>query len=97
MSRPAIYRIRVHGRIDPAWSDVLQGMTMTVIHVPEQPTVTELCGRLPDQAALMGVLQHLYNCLIPVISVACMSVDPYPGVAGASSISQRSLPGTDET
>lgn len=97
MSNPARYRIRVHGRMDPAWSDFLHGMTVTVIDAQDQPTVTELCGRLPDQAALMGVLQQLYNCLIPVISVECMNVNPCPGGAAASSVSQRPFQGTDET
>jgi len=60
-----------------AWSEWLQGMIVTVIEAPGQLTVSELCGQLPDQAALMGVLQHLHSCAIPVISVANMSVDPH--------------------
>ena len=35
-------------------------------------TVTELCGRLPDQSALMGVLEQLHDCAISVISVECV-------------------------
>ena len=73
--RPSSYRICVYGRMNPAWSDMFQGMTMTVIGTQDQSTITELCGRLPDQAALMGVLERLHNFSIPVISVACMSVD----------------------
>jgi hypothetical protein len=33
--------------------------------------VTTLTGELLDQAALMGVLDHLYNLLLPLISVEC--------------------------
>ena len=75
MSRPSRYRICVYGRMNPAWSDMFQGMTVTVVRAQDQSTVTELCGQLPDQAALMGVLERLHNLAIPVISVACMSVD----------------------
>ena len=59
-----------------AWSEWLQGMIVTVIEAQNQLTVTELRGQLPDQAALMGILEHLHDCAIPVISVVNMSVDP---------------------
>ena len=48
-------------------------MAVRVVEAQGQPTVSELCGRLPDQAALMGVLEQLHNFAIPVISVTCMS------------------------
>jgi hypothetical protein len=41
--------------------------------------ITEIRGQLPDQAALMGVLDELYNCAIPVISMECISIDSYKG------------------
>ena len=75
ISRPSRYRICVYGRMNPAWSDMFQGMTVTVVGAQDQLTVTELCGQLPDQASLMGVLEQLHNFSIPVISVACMSID----------------------
>jgi len=73
MSHPAVYRIRVPGRMDPKWSVCLQGMTVTVFEEADQETITELSGLLSDQAALMGVLQQLYNRNIPVFSVECVS------------------------
>ena len=54
---------------------MFQGMTVTIVGVQDQLTVTELCGQLPDQAALIGVLEQLHNFSISVISVACMGVD----------------------
>jgi len=72
ISHPAFYRIRVPGRMDPKWSGYLQGMTVTVFEEAGQGTFTELSGQLPDQAALMGVLQQLYNCNIPLLSVECV-------------------------
>ena len=76
ISRPTEYRIRVYGRMDAAWSEWLQGMIVTIFEAQGQLTVTELRGQLPDQAALMGILEHLHNCAIPVISMVNMSVDP---------------------
>jgi len=72
MFHPAEYRIRVPGRMDPKWSGYLQGMTVTVFEEAGQGTFTELSGLLPDQAALMGVLQQIYNRNIPVFSVECV-------------------------
>ena len=75
-SHPAVYRIRVAGRVDPRWSDYLQGMTVSVIEENNKKTVTELAGLLPDQAALMGVLLQLYNRNIPLLSVECVGAGP---------------------
>ena len=74
ISRPSRYRICVYGRMNPAWSDMFQGMKVTAIRIQDQLTVTELCGQLPDQAALMGVLEQLHSFAVPLISVTCMSV-----------------------
>ena len=63
--------------MDAAWSEWLQGMIVTVIETQGHLTVTELRGQLPDQAALMGVLEHLHDCAIPMISIVNMSIDPY--------------------
>jgi len=70
---PAVYRIRVCGRLNPEWSKHLQGMKISIIQSDGRPTCTELCGLLPDQAALMGVLQELYEFGIPMCSVKCES------------------------
>jgi len=72
---PAAYRIRVYGCLRPEWSDCLQGMTVTVFEEKEKEGYTELSGWLPDQAALMGVLVHLYNCNIPLISIERASAE----------------------
>ena len=66
---PASYRIRVVGRLTPDWSDRLQGMQVMPVEEQGCGPVTELSGILVDQAALMGVLTHLYGCGIALISV----------------------------
>ena len=46
--RPAVYRIRVDGRLPPRWSARLGGMTIAIREEPGQPTITEITGLLPD-------------------------------------------------
>ena len=76
MAHPASYRIRVVGRLNPVWSNRLRGMALFTVEEGEA-VITEILGQLPDQAALMGVLDELYNSAIPVISMECISVDPH--------------------
>lgn len=61
--RPAVYEIRVTGVLDESWSDCLGGMTIVNTPAGQQTALPEatLAGRLEDQAALLGVLNTLYN------------------------------------
>ena len=67
--QPATYQIRVWGWLDESWSERLAGMHITVSHLGTEPPITKLTGNLPDQAALSGVLNRLYDLGLPVISV----------------------------
>jgi len=73
MFRKAIYRIRVVGRLGPEWSDLFEGMTLSYEPMEGFGIITEIEASLPDQAALMGVLEQLYDRLIPVVSVTCLA------------------------
>ena len=67
---PGTYRISVQGNLPESWSDRLGGMTITVTGAADQTPVTTLCGWLRDQAALLGVLNALYDPLhLPLLSV----------------------------
>lgn len=65
----AAYRIRVGRRVGAEWSDRLGGLTVLVDQAPDRPATTELVGPLPDQAALLGVLDLLYSLGVPLLSV----------------------------
>jgi hypothetical protein len=69
MRGPAIYRIRVGGRVDPRWADRVSGMQITNLTHLRGNTESVLVGRLADQSALNGVLTALYDRHLPVISV----------------------------
>ena len=72
MKGPATYRIIVQGAIDPSWASRLGGMNISEELSEGGDVETILVGRLPDQAALSGVLNALYEMHLPVISADCM-------------------------
>lgn len=69
LETPSTYRIRVQGRVDNRWANRLGGMTVTAEASDDQAAVTILEGHLPDQAALSGVLNTLYEMHLPLLSV----------------------------
>ena len=69
MQTSYIYIIKVQGELPEAWSERLQGMTITVDSSERNRPTTILEGPMRDQAALSGVLNTLYDRHIPVISV----------------------------
>jgi hypothetical protein len=64
---PARYTIRVEGHLSPDWSARLGGLGITT--TPGGVPVTELTGELRDQAALLGVLNALYELGLPLLAV----------------------------
>ena len=70
MQGPAVYRVRVQGNVPLDWATCLMGMNITVSNDDE----STLVGRLPDQAALSGLLSALYERQYPVLSVECLEV-----------------------
>ena len=65
VNQPTLYEIRIKGRLDESWSDWFGPLTIT--HTEDGDTI--LRGRLPDQAALQGVLINLGNLNLALISV----------------------------
>ena len=73
MSGPAIYRIRVRGRLDADLSNRLEGMRIENLARADGKAESVLEGRILDQAALAGVLNKLYELHLPVMAVDCLS------------------------
>jgi hypothetical protein len=59
------YSIRVKGHLDDAWSEWFDGMTITHLECGE----TLLSGRVPDQAALHGLIVKVRDLGLPLIAV----------------------------
>ena len=70
--QPGVYRITVTGHLDVAWSEILHGMAIVNGSEPEA-AYTTVTGRLPDQAALMGVLNALYDRHVAVLAVESLA------------------------
>lgn len=59
------YEICIGGRLDPSWSDWFEGLQLN----PCGENGTMLCGRITDQAALLGILNKLCGLNLPLVSV----------------------------
>ena len=60
-----IYEIKVRGRLDDRWAAWFENLTFSY----EEDGTTVLCGPLEDQAALHGVLNHIRNLNLQLLSV----------------------------
>ena len=63
------YQIKVQGSIDPSWSDWLDGMEISFGIGQEAHSVTTLSGDVADQATLRGILNHLWDLNLTILSV----------------------------
>jgi hypothetical protein len=62
------YEIRVDGHLDNRWVSWFDGMTLT----RHDDGTTRIQGRVPDQAALHGLIQKVRDIGVPLISVTQM-------------------------
>jgi hypothetical protein len=66
---PAVYRIMIQGILDKNLSDYYSGMTIKHEGDPKHDALSILLGRLPDQSALIGVLNSLHDVGYAILSV----------------------------
>jgi hypothetical protein len=76
MYETAVYRIRLQGTLDETWAECL-GADFRVQVNDQTPNanITTLTGKVSDQAALLGLLNSLYNVGLPLLSVAHLETD----------------------
>ena len=60
-----LFEIHVKGQLDKSWSEGLGGMEIELANDGEMI----LTGNIGDQAALMGILNKLYNLNLTIISL----------------------------
>jgi hypothetical protein len=70
IDRAATYRIKIQGSMSQSWTDYLGALEIDVSHESDWP-VTTLSGFVQDQAALLGVLNGLYDLGYPLLTVEC--------------------------
>jgi hypothetical protein len=74
--RPGKYRIRVQGILHESWSERLGGLRITASSLKDQKgPITELCGKVRDQAELAGLLNSLYELHLTLASVKMLNDD----------------------
>ena len=69
MDKPTYYEIRVDGHLADNWADWFSGLAVTNLENGE----ALLAGRLPDQAALHGVLNRISSLGLTLLSVTSVS------------------------
>jgi hypothetical protein len=60
-----VYEIRIAGHLEDRWTDWFQGLTFT----HESDGTTTLSGPIKDQTALRGILNHIGDLGLVLISV----------------------------
>lgn len=63
--QPAVYQIRIKGRLDRQWAAWFSGLTIT----HEKDGATLLTGPVVDQAALYGLLRKVRDLGLPLLAV----------------------------
>ena len=66
---PAAYRIRLLGCVDARWADWFGGLSLTEDRAAGCRPVSTLTGLVPDQAALRGIMNKLWDLNLTLITV----------------------------
>jgi len=90
---PAHYRICAQGLFDARWLEMLSGVWVLCDRQCSGLRVTILVGSVSDQAALFGVLNHLYDLGMPLISVEWLT--DAPATPTQSGVEHRHSPAPD--
>jgi hypothetical protein len=72
---PTIYCIAVRGSLQPELASRFGGLSVVPVACESGGALTFLLGQLPDQAALLGVVNFLYNLRIPIWMVQRLSFE----------------------
>ena len=73
-NRSGNYHIRVIGLLDESWSKRLGGLRITACNMKgQEEPVTELVGKVRDQAELAGLLNSLYELHLTLASVEMLN------------------------
>lgn len=69
---PATYQICVQGTLTASWMMGLGRLTVRCEEKVEQGSVTILTGDMADQAALLGLLNNIYDLGYPLLSCSIL-------------------------
>ena len=69
MFDPAVFRIRIQGKLGDTWMEYFGAQSMSVEVDEAGLSSTTLISEPVDQAALVGMINHLNGLGLPVVSV----------------------------
>ena len=72
MFEPAIYRIRISGMLTESWSEYFGVQSISVEKDEAGRRTTTLISEPVDQAALVGMINHLNGLGLAMVSVECV-------------------------
>jgi hypothetical protein len=72
MFDPAIFSIRIQGKLGESWSEYFGAQSIQVEVDEAGLSSTILISEPVDQAALIGMINHLNGLGLPVVSVECL-------------------------
>ena len=72
MCDPAVFGIRVNGRLGESWREYFGAQSMSVEEDEAGLCTTLLISEPVDQAALIGMINYLYGLGLPLVSVECV-------------------------
>jgi len=64
------YKIRIEGYLKDTWAEWLDGMVMSIQNFNDHTNSTTITVHVPDQAALRGVLNKLWDLNLTLISLS---------------------------
>ena len=77
-SDPAVYCIQASGRFPEAFPELFGGFSVEALPTTGGPVVTEMTGPLPDQTALLSLLQYLDDAGLVLVSLENLEPEPRP-------------------
>lgn len=69
LDQPAVYQIRVQGRLDASWSAWFDNLAISVLVDEHGFPVTLLAGPVRDQVALHGLFVRIRDLGLPILLV----------------------------
>ncbi len=69
-TQPAAYRIRIAGRVNDGWSDFMSNLDESW-EQENGVTITIINGIVADQSALHGLLEHIRDLNLTLLTVTC--------------------------
>jgi hypothetical protein len=72
MFDPAVFGIRIEGRLGESWSDYFGAQSISVEVDEAGLCTTTLVSEPVDQAALIGMINRLNGLGLPLVSVECL-------------------------